>query len=240
MAVMVLAGASCAPASYLQGVDPWKAVLQRTTHGGVTSLVGTELNGPTFSLYANGIAVYYHYINGQRRLVHRRLSRADFFMLMNRLKEAAGRHRDEDGKSSVASDWPVTEFSFENRRFRVAGLGLVSGHESRDLEILGAEMDSMCRMSGRVFRTGTVTLFVKRVPQGDPDKWPPWKIAALPPDSMARSAVSIYEPNVPENSRKVTGSLAKKIQTVVTQASVYERFRWKGEVYLIGYRPELP
>lgn len=238
-AAMALAGASCAPASYLHGVDPWKPILQRTTHGGVAALVGTELNGPTFSLYANGIAVYYQYVNGQRQLVQRRVARADFFTLMDRLKEAAGRYR-EDGASTGASELPVTELSFENRRFRVVGLGLVSGKETRDLEILGAEMDSMCGMAGQVFRADTVTLFVKRVPQGDPGKWPPWKVAALPPDTMARKAVSMYEPNVAENSRKVTGSIARKIQTVVTQASVYERFSWKGEVYLIGYRPELP
>jgi hypothetical protein len=225
----------------MEGHRPWELVLQRRSYGGAASLIGTELNGPTFSLYANGHIVYYQYINGQRHLVTRRLDSREFFHLYEQrhVLDVAQAEIDSLLAGQHAEVWPVTEFRSGNRVMKVSGLGLVTIPRSAGLERLNAYMDSACGVPGRKFSAKEVTLFVKKT-TGDIAKWPAWPVSELDLSEIGRKIVSPYEPNVDENSRMVGGSLAGKAQKALSQASVYEKFSWKGEVYLVGYRPELP
>lgn len=236
--LLTLWWAGCIAGSYLDGYGPDQLILQRRTHGGVAAWIGTELNAPTFSLYANGRVVYYQYVNGRRRLVAGRLDKQEFLRLYKEKLELDTLSI-EVAHDGIGDVLPVTEFRTDVRRVEGRGVGLGQSQGHPRLERLNAWMDSIAQGPGREFLTREVTLFVKKI-TGDAGKWPAWSVPDVDLSMIGRTPIGPYDPNVAENSIRLSGRSARTVQKAVTQVSVYEKFVWKNEVYLVGYRPELP
>lgn len=226
---------SCAPVSYVTDRQPSDLVFQKKIYGGAAALVGTELSAPSFSLYADGTAIYYHYIDGKRKLVSSRLSENEFNAIYDRIQKNLSVQLDDTPKQTGA---PVTEFIYGSKPITVEGLGFIKGIPTLDtLQEFSNSIDQLTFRKNKKYVSKKVVLYVKKLSAGEPKTWPEWKINEIDPDSVYKKDLSFYEPNTDENSIALEGNLAVKIQKVIEQASIYQKFSFKGTIYAIGYRP---
>ncbi len=233
--------------SYLQVHQPWDQIFQKQSFGGAADIIGTELNAASFTLYANGVMVCYRYADGRRRLVSKRLTRQDFLNLYHSISLAMlFNERDsayvmESLTNTALTEAPTTRMVFYSRKLNIKGLGLYASSPAVDeLEAFNLHLEKLALDAHQPFRTTSVKVFVKKVNSGDTSVWPDWPIPELRLDSIYQKDISFYEPNVEENSRLVRGELAEKIQDVVEQTSIYQKFSYGGSIYAVGYRPMLP
>lgn len=230
--------------SYLTVHQPWDRIFQRSSFGGAADIIGTELNAPSFTLFANGVMVGYRYADNKRQLVSKRLSKDEFLnlyhaislaMLFNELDSATVAER----RSNLSlKDAPTTRFVFYSRALEVKGLGLYRQSPSADtLKAFNHELDRIMLDARQLFRADSVRLYVKKVSGGDPSAWPVWPLENVRLDSIYRHDISFYEPNTDENSEFFSGDTAMRIQGVIEQTSIYQKFSHGGNVYAVGYRP---
>jgi hypothetical protein len=233
--LMCLVFISCAPISYLTDRQPTDLIFQKRTYGGAAALVGTELSAPAFSLYADGTVIYYHYLEGKRILALSRLSESEFNDVYSRIQKNLSVHLDEIPKQTGA---PVTEFVYASKTIAIEGLGFIHGIPLLDtLQKFSESIDQMTFGKNKKYFSKKIVLYVKKLLAGEPQIWPEWKIKEIDPDSIYKKDLSFYEPNDEENSKTLEGTLAKNIQNEIEQASIYQKFSFKGKIYAIGYRP---
>lgn len=244
--VAVFAACMSSGASYLTVHQPWDRIFQRTSFGGAAEIIGTELNAPSFTLYANGVAVGYRYTDGKRQLVSKRLGREAFLNLYHAISLAM--LFNELDSTTVAeqrihlalNEAPTTRFVFYSRIIEIKGLGLYLRSPAVDtLEAFNHKLDRIMSDARETFRTDSVLLYVKKVTTGDTSVWPAWPIHEVRLDSIYRRDVSFYEPNVVENSELFSGETAVRIQNTVEQVSIYQKFSYGEHIYAVGYRPLL-
>ncbi len=240
----ILASCMSPGTSYLTVHQPWDRIFQRSSFGGAADIIGTELNAPSFTLYANGVMVGYRYADNKRQLVFKRLSRDEFLnlyhavslaMLFNELDSATVAER----RSNLSlKDAPTTRFVFYSRALEVKGLGLYRQSPAADtLEAFSHELDRIMLDARQLFRADSVRLYVKKASVGDTSAWPIWPLENVRLDSIYRRDISLYEPNSDENSRLFSGDDARRIQNTIEQASIYQKFSYGGSIYAVGYRP---
>lgn len=229
---------SCAPVSYLENHEPTDLIFQKKTYGGVATLVGTELQAPGFSLYADGRVFYYQYIDGKRQLVYTRLAKKDFLRIYAWIEKNMNRTIKDPPKNSEA---PITEFSFGRETTGIEGLGFVKGDPGLDsLQEFSKAIDRINFDRSKRYMSNKIILYVKKLPSGDPESWPKWDIKDIDPASVYRKELSFYEPNSDENSLVLEGDLAKQVQNKIEQASIYQKFGFNNQIFAVGYRPVLP
>ena len=233
--LVCLAFISCAPISYLTDRPPTDLVFQKRVYGGAADLVGTELSAPSFSLYADGTVIYYHYLDGKRKLVSTRLSESEFNAVYSRIKKNLSEHLDETPKQTGA---PVTEFVYGSKTITIEGLGFIQGVPTLDtVQEFSISIDQLTFRKNKKYISKKVILYVKRISAGEPKTWPEWNIEEVNLDSVYKKDISFYEPNTDENSIALEGNLAVRIQQVIDQASIYQKFSFRGKTYAAGYRP---
>lgn len=226
---------SCAPASYLHDHRPTDLVFQKRVYGGAADLVGSELSAPSFSLYADGTVIYYHYLDGKRKLVSTRLSESEFNAVYSRIQKNLSVQLDETPKQKGA---PVTEFVYGSKTITIEGLGFIQGIPLLDtLQKFSESIDQMTFEKNKKYFSKKIVLYVKKLSVGEPKTWPQWNIGEVNLDSVYKKDISFYEPNTDENSIALEGNLALKIQKVIDQASIYQKFSFHGRTYAAGYRP---
>jgi len=233
--------------SYLQVHQPWDVIFQKQSYGGAADIIGTELNAPSFTLYANGMIVSYRYADSKRRLVFKRLTQTEFLNIYHSIalamlfNERDSAYTIESQTNSALKEAPTTRLVFYARKLEIKGLGLFQRSPSVDeLEAFNLRLEQLTQDARQPFRTDSVCVFVKRLTSGDPTAWPPWPLPDIQLDSIYRKEISFYEPNVVENSQGFGGQLAKKIQQVIEQTSIYQKFSYDGYIYAVGYRPIFP
>jgi hypothetical protein len=229
---------ACSPVSYLEHHRPTDLVFQKKVYGGVTALVGTELHAPSFSLYADGTVIYYQYIEGKRKLVSSRLSKTDFLAMYDWIHKNLS---NDVGNTPKQSGALVTEFFFNSHTVIIEGLGFIRGSISLDtLQEFSKQIDQLVFKNSKKYISKKIVLYVKRLSGGESRSWPEWKILEVNLDSVYKKEISFYEPNVTENSILLEGKLAEKIQKIVEQTSLYQKFSFDGKIYAVGYKPVLP
>lgn len=228
---------SCTQASYLATHAPWELIFQKKVYGGAAELVGTELNAPSFSLYANGRAIYYRYVDGKRKMAVSDLSREEFLELLTAISDKLT-PTDTTVILDESSEAPVTEYYFYGRRIRIKGLGLSSSHNA--FEKFNDSIDRIHFEKSRNYIPEKIILYVKRLPTGDIGNWPEWKIPDIDLDKIYKKEISFYEPNSNENSLVIEGKWVKPVQDFAEQTGVYKKCVLHKKIYAVGYRPVLP
>ncbi|KAB2879512.1 hypothetical protein F9K33_08905 [bacterium] len=229
---------SCARISYLDNHLPSDLIFQKKVYGGVTTLVGTELSAPSFSLYADGTVIYYRYMDGKRKFVSSRLPKRDFFIIYNWIENNLSL---VTGQTSKLDGAVVSEFYFNSRTVTIEGLGFIQGPSQLDsLHEFSKQIDQLNFKKSKRYYAGQIVLYVKRLSGGEIESWPKWKIPEVGLDSIYQKDISFYEPNVKENSIVLEGKIAVKVQKVVEQTSIYQKFSHKGWIYAVGYKPVVP
>ncbi|MBL7994774.1 hypothetical protein JNM05_05330 [bacterium] len=229
---------SCSPVSYLDNRQPSDLIFQKSVYGGITALVGTELSAPSFSLYADGTVIYYQYIDGKRKFVSSRLPKREFFVVYNWIEKSL---LPATGQTAKLDGAVVTEFYFNSRTITIEGLGFIQGSAQFDsLHEFSKQIDQLIFKKSKKYYARQIVLYVKRLSGGDIGSWPEWKISEVGLDSIYQKEVSFYEPNVKENSLIIEGDIAVKVQKVVEQTSIYQKFSFRGRIYAVGYKPMLP
>jgi hypothetical protein len=228
---------SCAPVSYLENRQPTDLVFQKKVYGGVATLVGTELQAPGFSLYADGTVIYYQYMDGKRKLVFTRLSRSEFQITYAWIEKNVLRNI---GATPSQHGAPVTELIFNGLTKKVEGLGFVRGSSALDsLNEFSKTVDQLAFKKNKIFISKKIVLYVKKLSSGDPSSWPEWNIKEIDLEKIYKKDLSFYEPNSDENSITVDGDLAQKVQKTIEQTSIYQKFSFKDHIFAVGYKPVL-
>lgn len=225
----------CSQGSYLQTHTPWELIFQKKVSGGTAELVGTELNAPSFSLYANGRVIYYRYLDGKRKMAESNLTREEFLEL---LKSVSDQLTPVDSViiQDESTNAPVTEYYFYGRRIHVKGF--IPPHDA--FEKFNTFIDRMHFKNSRDYIPKKIVLYVKRLSSGDITNWPEWKFHAIDLQKIYKKNIDFYEPNVDENSFVIDGNSVKKVLNFIEQAGVYKKCSWKNRIYAVGYRPVLP
>lgn len=229
---------ACSPVSYLEHHRPSDLIFQKKVYGGITALVGTELHAPSFSLYADGTVIYYQYMDGKRKLVSSRLSRADFLRTYDWIKRTLS---DAAGNTPKQNGTVVTQFYFDSRIIPIEGLGFIQGSSVLDtLQEFSKTIDQLTFRNSAKYVSKRIAIYVKRLSAGESLSWPEWKISDVNLDSVYKKDISFYEPNVDDNSLLLDGKLAEEVQKNLEQTSLYQKFSFNGKIYAVGYRPIVP
>jgi len=245
LALLLSFSSGCTPLVYAPPHQPWDLLFQKKVYGGgVTVWVGDELNAPTFSLYANGVAVYVQHIGGKRKLVYSRLDQKDFDIFYDRIQRVLFAVKEDSLAQKEVKEnedlktAPTIEFFIGGTNLKIQGLGFYrTTYDS--LQQFNRWLDQMSWNNFKQFYADSVRLYVKKTP-GDSKAWPPWRIEAIDLKSIYKKEVSFYEPNVEENALTVGGILARKIQDEIDQTGIYQKFSFKSEILGVGYKPLLP
>ena len=229
---------SCSHVSYLENRQPTDLVFQKKVHGGIAALVGTELQAPGFSLYADGTAIYYQYMDGKRKLVFTRLSRSEFQRTYAWIEKNVTRNI---GTAPSQPEAPVTELIFNGSLARVEGLGFVRGSSALDsLNEFSKSIDQLAFKRNKIYVSKKIVLYVKKLSSGDPSSWPEWNVKEIDLERIYKKDLSFYEPNSDENSLAIEGKTAVFVQRAIEQTGVYQKFSFGKQIFAVGYRPVLP
>lgn len=239
---------SCATVSYLNGRAPDDLIFRKTTTGAVIRLAGQELTAPEFSLYADGSVIKYTYRDGQRQLARYRLSRKAFMDIYQTIHsrwtcisdtaETLNTLKNEDALTAdIYVQYIFVGDTVTVRPFRTVKKNTIEKH---DLLTLAQWMDTLPLGKPSPFIGDSVLLFVKKIEKADPAIYPLWPWTAIDLSLIYKKPVSMYEPNVPENSTHITGSMARRIQKTIPAHGQYAKYQYQNAVYAVGYRPLLP
>ncbi|MBX7150134.1 hypothetical protein K1X84_00740 [bacterium] len=232
--MFLIVGIGCSQASYLETHSPWEMIFQKKVYGGAAELVGTELNAPSFSLYANGRVIYYRYIDGKRKMAVAVLTREEFLELLKVISDLL------TPVDSVfldgSGDAPITEYYFYGRRIPIKGL-----HQSESaFGRFNESIDQMYFKKSMDYIPEKIVLYVKRLSSGDASAWPEWNINGIDLEKIYMKDISFYEPNSEENSIIIEGKLVNRVQNFIEQTGVYKKCVFNKHVFAVGYRPVLP
>ena len=229
----------CTAPSYLDGREPGELVLRKRVYGGVAALAGTELASPSFNLYANGTVITYGSVEGKRRMVVSRLRKDQFFTLIHRAEQL--NLRPTPFRENLSSTLPITELFFDSIQVVLPGLGFMdAGPDAALIDKFVKDLDRLPVGSTKPLLADSVVVYVKKVSKGDVKAWPPWPLQEINPISVYRQEISFYESNVEANSVVVYGKTAKRVQQLLQQTGIYEKFTFNGSIFAVGYRPLLP
>ncbi len=233
---------ACSGGSYLSDRLPDEIVFRKQSTGGIVDRIGGELNAPGFTLTASGKIIYYDYIGGKRTLVWARLNRRDFTQIFNRISSSWTFLR-KSRPTRVSGDdiLPVTEIVFlsDTSAYRGASFSDTSSAEYH-ASALGLWIDAYRAGKAKVFTSRSIRLYARLISHGDVSKAPEWPIREIAPDALVRVPVGFYEPNSEENGVWVSGRIAVKLQRMIPQSGIYQKYSFKGNIYAVGYRPVVP
>lgn len=233
---------ACSGGSYLSGRLPEEIVFRKQSSGGVVERIGGELNAPGFTLLANGKIIYYDYVGGKRTLVWTKLNRREFTAFYERLSSVWEKFQ-RNKPSHVTGDdiLPVSSLIFHSDSVTYKGASFSDTLSAEyHAAAFGQWVDAFRAGSSKTYTAGTIRLYAKSISQGDVTQTPLWPVREIALDTIVRVPVGFYEPNVDENSVLISGRTAVKLQRMIPQSGIYQRFSFRNKIYVVGYRPVVP
>lgn len=250
LGALLLTLSACAPGSYIESLAPKTLVLRKDISGGYLDLTGTDLNIPGFSLYADGTVIYYGYDRGRRVLYSGRLDKATFFSAMEFVEGSPlcsyllFDDYDVDPGSDTMKDLPETYLFLNNGSstcsLSVKGLGMFEEAHPDELISISVFCDTLRPRNFKPYRPNRIRLFVKKMSETEPASIPEWTLSQIPLVSVFKVSVDSYLLNDKRNSIVVSGPDARQVIKLLEVPSIYQKFSFQSDSYLVGYRPLLP
>ncbi len=233
---------SCSGGSFMPDREANEILFQKQTSGGIINRIGGELNAPSFTLTAGGRIITFGYLDGRRTLIWTQLDRKRFFELYERICSGRGTlTNDSIPRPQGEGILPVMHLIFENDTlsFRVPENPDPVTPAGR-LDLFSRWVDSFRSEPGKPFRATRIRIYVRQVSAGDTAQSPAWPVSSVRLDTLVRKNVGLYEPNAEENSAWLGRPLSDRIQKIIPQSGIYQKFSFQGRIYAVGYRPLIP